>query len=123
MLGVGPLDEHELDASVVVDGLGALAHETRLAVFSLLVRKGARGESAGELARRLAVPPQTLSFHVKELVRAGLVRGRREGRNIFYSVDFDHAQRLVAYLGDSCCAEAGSPPVERPRPRKKEAFR
>jgi DNA-binding transcriptional ArsR family regulator len=120
---VDPLEEHELDASVVVAGLAALAHETRLALFRLLVRKGVSGESAGELARRLAVPPQTLSFHVKELARAGLVRGRREGRNIFYSVDFDHAQRVIAYLGDSCCAEAASPPAERVRSNRKKAFR
>lgn len=104
----------ELSAEVVIEGFGALAHPTRLAVFRLLVRNGAEGETAGELARRLDVPPQTLSFHVKELSRAGLVRGRREGRNIFYSVDFEHARRLIAYLTDSCCAEAM--PAVRSRP-------
>lgn len=95
----------DLTAAVVIQGLAALAHPTRLAIFRELVRKGARGQSAGELARLLGVPPQTLSFHVKELSHAGLIEGRREGRNIFYAVDFEHAGRLTAYLSESCCAE------------------
>ncbi len=101
-----------MTATEVIEGLGALAHETRLAIFRRLVRKGTAGESAGELARVLDVPPQTLSFHVKELTRAGLLRSRRAGRNVFYTVDFAHAQRLIAYLSDSCCADA-TPPSRR----------
>jgi DNA-binding transcriptional ArsR family regulator len=97
--------KEDLTAAVVIEGLRALAHQTRLAIFRHLVRTGARGQSAGQLARLLDVPPQTLSFHVKELSRAGLLAGRREGRNIFYAVDFEHAGRLVAYLSESCCAE------------------
>jgi ArsR family transcriptional regulator, arsenate/arsenite/antimonite-responsive transcriptional repressor len=112
----------DLTAAVVIEGLGALAHETRLAIFRELVRKGARGQSAGELARLLDVPPQTLSFHVKELSRAGLLDGRREGRNIFYAVDFEHARRLIAYLSESCCAEE-SPPTAVARSLEKEASR
>ncbi len=96
----------ELTATTVISGLAALAHETRLELFRLLVRKGQAGESAGELARRLEIPPQTLSFHLKEMTRAGLLRARREGRNIYYTVDFGHARRLVGYLSDSCCADA-----------------
>jgi ArsR family transcriptional regulator, arsenate/arsenite/antimonite-responsive transcriptional repressor len=101
--------KEDLTAAVVIEGLGALAHETRLAIFRELVSKGARGQCAGELARLLDVPPQTLSFHVKELSRAGLLEGRREGRNIFYAVDFEHARRLIAYLSESCCAEECRP--------------
>jgi ArsR family transcriptional regulator, arsenate/arsenite/antimonite-responsive transcriptional repressor len=98
-------DDTVLTPAVVISGLAALAHETRLALFRELVRKGGRGESAGELARRLAVPPQTPSFHLKEMANAGLLVARREGRYVYYVVDFDHARRLVAYLSDSCCAD------------------
>jgi ArsR family transcriptional regulator len=100
---VGP---PELTPAVVISGLAALAHDTRLALFRELVRKGCAGESAGELAERLHVPPQTLSFHLKEMTHAGLLRPRRSGRHIYYAVDFDHAQRLIGYLSDSACADA-----------------
>src|SRR5437588_7583753 len=99
---VGP---PELTPTVVISGLAALAQDTRLALFCELVRKGCAGESAGELAERLHVPPQTLSFHLKEMTHAGLLRPRRTGRYIYYAVDFDHAQRLIAYLSDSACAD------------------
>jgi ArsR family transcriptional regulator, arsenate/arsenite/antimonite-responsive transcriptional repressor len=96
---------NELTPATVVSGLAALAHETRLALFRALVRKGSTGESAGELARLLEVPPQTLSFHLKEMARAGLLTSRREGRHVYYAVDFEHVRQLGAYLTDSCCAD------------------
>jgi len=95
----------DLTSSAVISGLAALAHETRLTLFRQLVRHGRGGESAGELARGLNIPPQTLSFHLKEMTHAGLLRPRREGRYIYYAVDFDYAHRLIAYLSDSCCAD------------------
>ena len=98
----------EMTPATVISGLAALAHETRLALFRALVRKGSTGESAGELARSLGVPPQTLSFHLKEMARAGLLTSRREGRHIFYAVDFEHVRQLGAYLTDSCCADESS---------------
>ena len=98
-------EDTALTPSVVISGLAALAHDTRLALFRELVRKGGRGESAGQLARRLAIPPQTLSFHLKEMTSAGLLVARREGRYVYYTVDFDHARRLIGYLSDSCCAD------------------
>jgi len=97
--------QNDLTAAAVTVGLAALAHETRLAVFRHLVRLGQAGESAGELARRLAIPPQTLSFHLKEMTHAGLLVARREGRNIYYAVDFGYTRQLIAYLSDSCCAD------------------
>lgn len=98
-------EQTELAPAVVISGLAALAHETRLALFRQLVHKGSRGESAGELARLLQIPPQTLSFHLKEMAHAGLLGARREGRHVYYVVDFGHARRLVGYLSDSCCAD------------------
>lgn len=103
--------ETDLSPAAVISGLAALAHETRLALFRQLVRKGGGGECAGELARQLQVPPQTLSFHLKEMTHAGLLRPRREGRNVYYAVDFDHARRLVTYLSDSCCADEQAGPA------------
>jgi ArsR family transcriptional regulator, arsenate/arsenite/antimonite-responsive transcriptional repressor len=94
-----------LSPAAVISGLAALAHETRLELFRVLVRRGGSGESAGELARRLKIPPQTLSFHLKEMSHAGLLCSRREGRQVFYAVDFDHARRLIGYLSDCCCAD------------------
>jgi DNA-binding transcriptional ArsR family regulator len=98
----------EMTPATVISGLAALAQETRLALFRALVRKGSSGESAGELARLLEVPPQTLSFHLKEMARAGLLSSRREGRHIYYAVDFEHVRQLGAYLTDSCCADETS---------------
>jgi ArsR family transcriptional regulator len=97
----------DLSPATVISGLAALAHETRLELFRQLVRKGGSGESAGALARALGISPQTLSFHLKEMTRAGLLRPRRAGRHIYYVADFGHARRLVAYLSDSCCADEG----------------
>ncbi len=95
----------ELKPGTVISGLAALAQETRLALFRDLVRRGGTGRSAGDLAERLGVPPQTLSFHLKEMTRAGLLNTRREGRHIYYAVDFGHVTRLGNYLIDSCCAD------------------
>ncbi len=95
----------DLEPASVVRGLAALAQETRLAAFLLLVRKGLAGETAGEIARQLGVPPQTLSFHMKEMARAGLLEQRRVGRNIYCAIDFEQVRRLGVYLLGSCCAD------------------
>lgn len=87
-----------------VVALAALAQETRLAIFRLLVQEGEQGLSAGEIARRLNLANATLSFHLKELANAGLIRGRQESRFIFYSADFAAMNGLLAYLTENCCA-------------------
>ena len=84
--------------------LSALAQETRLAIFRRLVRAGPKGESAGAIADGLAVPAPTLSFHLKELERAGLVTQRRESRSLIYAAHYDGMRGLLAFLMEDCCA-------------------
>ncbi len=86
-----------------VSALAALAQETRLSVFRLLVEAGPRGLPAGQIAERLAVPPATLSFHLKELSHAGLVHGRQAGRFMIYSADFERMAALMTFLTNNCC--------------------
>jgi DNA-binding transcriptional ArsR family regulator len=86
-----------------VAALAALAQETRLEVFRLLVRAGAEGAAPGTIAETLGVAAPTLSFHLKELRGAGLVHARREGRSLLYAPDFAAMRRLVAYLTENCC--------------------
>jgi DNA-binding transcriptional ArsR family regulator len=90
----------------VIAGLSALASESRLAVFRLLVKRGPDGYTPSELAVRLGTPAPTLSFHLKELVRAKLVGSRREGRNLYYSPNFDRMSGLLAFLTENCCSLA-----------------
>lgn len=87
-----------------VDALSALAHGHRLAVFRLLVRAGADGLPAGEIAREVGVLPNTLSSHLTILGHAGLIRSRREGRSIIYSADYDGMRGLLGFLVADCCA-------------------
>ncbi|MEG0821695.1 MAG: metalloregulator ArsR/SmtB family transcription factor [Burkholderiaceae bacterium] len=93
-----------LDAVIA---LAALAQETRLNVFRLLVEQGESGLAAGEIAQRLGVSPATLSFHFKELSHAGLIRSRQEGRFIYYAANFAEMNALLAFLTDQCCAVDG----------------
>ena len=86
-----------------VTRLAALAQDTRLALFRLLVEAGPRGLTAGIIAERLDVAAPTLSFHLKELTRAGLIRPAQHGRYVVYSADFDAMDRLMAYLTENCC--------------------
>lgn len=86
-----------------VTALSALAQETRLALFRLLVEAGPEGLAAGEIAARLGVPAPTLSFHLTQLSHAGLAVSIRRGRSIVYSADFDAMQALVDFLTRSCC--------------------
>ena len=91
----------------VIAALAALAHETRLDVFRLLVRSGTPGLSAGAIASELEVPAATLSFHLKELKNACVVGCRREGRSLIYSPDFQAMSALMGFLTEHCCAGSG----------------
>jgi ArsR family transcriptional regulator len=95
-----------MDTTTAVRALGALAQESRLAAFRLLVRAGDRGLPAGEIARALAIPHNTLSTHLAALAQGGLVRSRRDGRSIIYSVDFAGTRALLAFLLEDCCRGA-----------------
>jgi DNA-binding transcriptional ArsR family regulator len=92
-----------------VAALSALAQDTRLAVYRLLVQQGPSGLAAGEIAGQLGVTPATLSFHLKELAHAGLVTARQEGRFVFYAANFSAMNALVAFLTENCCAADGGP--------------
>lgn len=96
----------KLDTAVTL--LDALAQSSRLALFRLLVQKGPDGMAAGEIAERLGVAPNALSFHLKELSNAGLLKSRQEGRFIYYSPDFKVMGALVGYLTENCCAGSKS---------------
>ena len=100
-----------MKTETAVGRLAALAQETRLAIFRLLVRRGAEGVAAGEIAERLEIPKPTLSFHLAQLEGAGLVRSRRDGRSILYAADFDAVAALVGFLYESCCAEGSCLPA------------
>jgi DNA-binding transcriptional ArsR family regulator len=83
--------------------LSAIAHETRLAVFRLLVQQGPDGMPAGEIALRLSVPSPTLSFHLKELKRAGLIQATRQQRQIIYATDYAGMRDLIDFIMRDCC--------------------
>ena len=92
-----------METNDVLAALGALAQETRLAIFRLLVEQGPAGLAAGAIAERLDLAPATLSFHLKELAQARLVIARPEGRFIHYRANFDAMTGLVSYLTENCC--------------------
>ena len=96
-----------MESSTAVKSLAALAQETRLAVYRLLVQQGPSGLAAGEISSQLELAPATLSFHLKELANAHLISARQDGRFIFYSADFAAMKGLLAFLTENCCAADG----------------
>ncbi|PVY79743.1 ArsR family transcriptional regulator [Cupriavidus alkaliphilus] len=91
--------------------LAALAHSIRLAVFRLLVQAGPSGLPAGRIAELMEIPASSLSFHLKELHRAGLLTSRQDGRSIIYMAHFDTMNGLLAYLTQNCCGGNPCSPV------------
>ncbi len=96
-----------METNTAVSALAALAHDSRLAVFRLLVEAGPDGRAAGDIGARLGVAPATLSFHLTRLAHAGLVGSRRDGRSIIYAARFDAIDALMGYLLANCC-QAGA---------------
>ena len=86
-----------------VTALGALAQETRLEIFRLLVQAGERGLAAGSISNRLGLAPPTLSFHLGQLKHAGLATVRRKSRSLIYSAAYDTMNALLGYLTENCC--------------------
>jgi ArsR family transcriptional regulator, arsenate/arsenite/antimonite-responsive transcriptional repressor len=114
-------NSHRITASVgTIEALAALAQESRLAIIRLLFRAGADGLSAGVIARRLALPAPTLSFHLSRLHHGGLLVSRREGNSIVYAASYTGMNALLTYLTENCCqgfpeidaGAAGKPAVD-----------
>lgn len=114
----------EMNSSSAIAALGALAQEHRLALFRLLVQAGEDGMAAGAIAEALGVPNSSLSFHLAQLSRAGLIRQERRHRSLIYRADYGAMSALVAYLMENCCAGAGcgsgAPACAPTAPAKKE---
>jgi ArsR family transcriptional regulator len=112
-----------------VQALAALAHDTRLALYRMLVERGPDGLPAGVIAERLAVPPSSLTFHVQHLHRAGLVTQRRVGRQLIYAADYAVMNTLLGYLTENCCGrgsaaqctEACNPAIPAPKRNRRSA--
>jgi ArsR family transcriptional regulator len=92
-----------MESELAIEALSALAHPGRLAVFRLLVRAGADGVAAGEIARALDTPANTMSTQLAILNRAGLIRARRESRSIIYTADYPQITALLGFLMEDCC--------------------
>ena len=92
-----------MEMNTAVTALEALAHETRLRVFRLLVRAGTDGLPAGDIASQLGARQNTMSSHLHKLQRAGIVTSRRDGRHIIYRANFDEVGQLILYLMEDCC--------------------
>lgn len=95
-----------MESSAAIAALSALAHESRLALFRLLVKRGPEGYCAGDIGSRLDIPAPTLSFHLKTLSQAGLVKSRKQSRFVYYSANFELMSSIVAFLTEHCCSLA-----------------
>ena len=100
-----------METKRAVQALGALAQDTRLGIFRLLVQAGPQGMAAGQIGEKLELAPATLSFHLAGLTRAGLARSRQEGRFVIYSAEFETVNGLVAFLSENCCGGAACLPA------------
>ena len=100
-----------MEIEKTIDALSALAHDTRLKVFRLLVQAGPEGLPAGSIGDKLGLPAATLSFHLAHLARTGLARSRQDGRFVIYSADFQSMNELVGFLTENCCGGRSCAPA------------
>ena len=100
-----------MESSDAVDALGALAQGSRLELFRLLVQVGPEGMAASDIAARLGIPANTLSFHLKTLSHADLVESRQEGRFVYYSANYEQMNALVGFLTENCCGGRSCAPA------------
>ena len=110
-----------MKTAAVIDALGALAHEYRLAIYRLLIEQGPSGLPAGAIGERVGLVPSSLTFHLQALQRAGLVTQVRASRQLIYSADYSVMNGLVGYLTDNCCTagdQACDPRVSSPQPAR-----
>jgi len=105
-----------MDQKRAIAALGALAQETRIELFRLLVARGPEGLPAGVIAEKLGVMPSSLSFHLQQLVHASLITQRRLSRQLIYSAEYGAMNELMAYLTENCCGRGAAicPPVCNP---------
>jgi DNA-binding transcriptional ArsR family regulator len=104
-----------VETTQALQSLSALAQESRLAIFRLLVQAGPGGMAAGAIGEKLDLPPATLSFHLAGLTRAGLAQSRQEGRFVIYRADYAAMNALVGFLTDNCCQGAKCETTSRTR--------
>jgi ArsR family transcriptional regulator len=110
-----------MEMTQAVDSLSALAQETRLGIYRLLVEAGPGGMAAGKIGEEMELPPATLSFHLAHLARTGLVRSRQDGRFVIYSADFESMNALVGYLTENCCGGRACVPSSKPVRKERKA--
>jgi ArsR family transcriptional regulator, arsenate/arsenite/antimonite-responsive transcriptional repressor len=102
-----------MESTQIIDALSALAHDTRLKVYRLLVEAGPEGMPAGAIGEELDLPGATLSFHLAHLARTGLVQSKQEGRFVIYSTDYQNMNELVSYLTENCCGGRSCAPASK----------
>jgi len=110
-----------METQSAISALASLAQDSRLAIFRALVQEGPEGLSAGRISEATAIPPSSLSFHLKELAHAGMVTSRQEGRFVIYVANFATMDALIAFLTENCCG--GEPCVPECVPAKPAAKR
>jgi ArsR family transcriptional regulator, arsenate/arsenite/antimonite-responsive transcriptional repressor len=110
-----------METKAAVLAFGAIAQETRLGIYRLLVVAGPEGLAAGAIAEKLRIPAATMSFHLKELSIAGLVRSRQDGRFVIYAANFDTMNGLISFLTENCCGGETCAPERVPALKRRNA--